>query len=597
LAEAAHRQYTAIFAVGGKLLGSFKGTMVAAEARLQRLRTAAVSFGKTMLKIAGAFGGLGAVFAGLGISKMLSSLFSGATEAAEAFERQTKIIQFTLLRNNKIMAAGHGDMKKSLAFAKAQEELIVKHNEHLAEQGVLSERVLNAMAAQMATLGVPPRQIMQATNAMADLLVATKGVSASEEEATSMATLLTRAIMKGKPTRALEKLGIFLPKDWGKQYATFQQRFDNIIKRLAWAKGRNLDEVLTPLGRIQKMRNELERTRKEIGEQMLPIQAKMADMWRTALPEIKPVILDAINLLGKGVDYVVRQGREMMKVLQGPKAGQAWSDLLQNVRDLGAAFGLALPKGKSLGKWLGEELVKSLGDVNKMLGSDIEDIKRFKDGIDLLTKAVEGFLPKLREWLQYYGFAAVPPSPPATLMTTTPLPPGVRAAAAYGGGARVPASAPATQRAVGGSAGVRQGDVDQAADALGLPPGFASGGIAMQPQITTVAERGPEAIIPLTRLASTVSRLWSMSPQAKLRADYSDTPRLASPTASRIVSTTTAPVQHINFSPSITINGNATEPEQRAMDARLRLLANDFIKRFTAAQYQERRLSYEGGYG
>jgi hypothetical protein len=52
----------------------------------------------------------------------------------------------------------------------------------------------------------------------------------------------------------------------------------------------------------------------------------------------------------------------------------------------------------------------------------------------------------------------------------------------------------------------------------------------------------------------------------------------------------------VNFQPTITIHGNATDADQRAMDSRLRLLARDFVEQFKAAQYHERRLSYEGGY-
>jgi len=54
---------------------------------------------------------------------------------------------------------------------------------------------------------------------------------------------------------------------------------------------------------------------------------------------------------------------------------------------------------------------------------------------------------------------------------------------------------------------------------------------------------------------------------------------------------------NMHFNPHIVINGNATEADQRAMDSRLRDLAKDFIAQFKAAQYQERRLSYESGYG
>jgi hypothetical protein len=52
----------------------------------------------------------------------------------------------------------------------------------------------------------------------------------------------------------------------------------------------------------------------------------------------------------------------------------------------------------------------------------------------------------------------------------------------------------------------------------------------------------------------------------------------------------------VNFAPVVTIHGNASEAEQRALDSRLRDLAHDFVDNFKRAQRHERRLSYEGGY-
>jgi hypothetical protein len=107
-----------------------------------------------------------------------------------------------------------------------------------------------------------------------------------------------------------------------------------------------------------------------------------------------------------------------------------------------------------------------------------------------------------------------------------------------------------------------------AAPAAEAPPmlrGYALGGIATKPQIATLAEKGPEAVVPLR------SRLMS-----GLRGAAATT--------------------NVHFTPNITINGNASPEDQRAMDSRLRDLAHDFIQQFKRAQHQERRLSYEGGY-
>ena len=107
-------------------------------------------------------------------------------------------------------------------------------------------------------------------------------------------------------------------------------------------------------------------------------------------------------------------------------------------------------------------------------------------------------------------------------------------------------------------------------------PGLATGGIITRPSIRQIAERGPEAVIPL-----------SSGPRAEGLLDY----------ANRAMGRGGAKVTQVNFQPRITITGNAGPETVAAMDTSLRRLTKDFIKQFGMAQDQERRLSYESGYG
>jgi hypothetical protein len=112
-------------------------------------------------------------------------------------------------------------------------------------------------------------------------------------------------------------------------------------------------------------------------------------------------------------------------------------------------------------------------------------------------------------------------------------------------------------------------------------PGAQFGGIFRRPSIANIAERGAEAVIPLTG-----------GRRAHGLLDY----------ASRALGRTgmggpVAHQTHVAFAPHVEIHGNVTQEETRAMDSRLRDLARDFIGQFKAAQHQERRLSYESGYG
>jgi hypothetical protein len=93
----------------------------------------------------------------------------------------------------------------------------------------------------------------------------------------------------------------------------------------------------------------------------------------------------------------------------------------------------------------------------------------------------------------------------------------------------------------------------------GAVPGMQDGGIVTKPLLAQLGERGPEAVIPLARRGG-------------------------------------AGATHVNFTPNITINGNATDADQRALVTRLRSLARTFVDDFKNAQAHERRLSYDGGY-
>jgi hypothetical protein len=92
---------------------------------------------------------------------------------------------------------------------------------------------------------------------------------------------------------------------------------------------------------------------------------------------------------------------------------------------------------------------------------------------------------------------------------------------------------------------------------------MATGGVVGRPTLSLIGEKGPEAVVPLNKLNA-------------MRGGGGDTA--------------------VHFAPNITVNGNMTEADQKALDSRLRDLSRDFVEHFKRAQTHERRLSYEGGY-
>lgn len=153
--------------------------------------------------------------------------------------------------------------------------------------------------------------------------------------------------------------------------------------------------------------------------------------------------------------------------------------------------------------------------------------------------------------------------------------------------------------------------------------GLQAGGIVTKPMIAHIGEKGPEAVVPLSKLARLGSfakrhlPAWASEyvdalPQGF--ADFQKTPthlpfseysherptmlhgllnvseKLMDRGGERTPTT-------LHFSPSITIHGNADDQTQRALIEKLSDLSRNFIEDFKQAQNQERRLSYEGGYG
>jgi hypothetical protein len=139
--------------------------------------------------------------------------------------------------------------------------------------------------------------------------------------------------------------------------------------------------------------------------------------------------------------------------------------------------------------------------------------------------------------------------------------------------------------------------------------GYQDGGIAKTPQVATLAEKGPEAVVPLTGMKARWNDLKSLYNTIKTTGRLPQPAEAPMPSLDKLMSMKPAlrdaatrnvpsmPTQHIEFAPNITINGDASEAEQKALDTKLRNLAREFIESFKRAQYQERRLSYDSGYG
>jgi hypothetical protein len=634
MAAGATRQYTAIFAIGAKLQGSFRGAMVAAQARLRSLQHAAMAVGSAVKKMALMFSGLFAGLAAFGAAAIFKKIFEESSEAAIAADQRTRRMTMSLLQLNDIR-------KRGRVYAGEQVEELRKHNELLAKQQVYGEEILDAGITQLAVSRVPPKRIAEAIGPMADLLAVAKGVNATQEDMGQLANAFGRAIRTGMG-RPLREFGLILSKQEQKTLSTyakggqFQKAFDFLMERMKFAAGSAAELMKTPQGRIKLLSNEMDALAKRIGGKILPIQARMADQWRKVLPHIEPLITASFETFGNVMGWVGEQVDAFLKTLYSLDAwaatsdlSNAWSDLVGSVKSLGEAMGISVPQGLSFGQMLGEavlfsvrilttelHVLKAAVDAIKNLPQTLADIwkwlmsfsalsgvfqplqQAFADLVDTLKQVDWGkvfgglleaakvyFAPLLLQiqlckaaWDEFVK--AFPQAPGIIKSALSDIGKAVvdalllplKAVTAelrliqwgfgflpkkwqpMGGG--IPPAAAAIAPTAKAAGGLPAPDIPP--DTSGVP-GYQHGGIVTRPTLAMLAERGPEAVVPLGALGSGGT--------------------------------------NVTFAPNITVNGNMGDSERRALNSTLRDLSRDFIEDFKRAQAQERRLSYESGYG
>jgi phage-related protein len=118
----------------------------------------------------------------------------------------------------------------------------------------------------------------------------------------------------------------------------------------------------------------------------------------------------------------------------------------------------------------------------------------------------------------------------------------------------------------------------------GQPASSQFGRIASTPMLSTLAERGPEAVIPLRS-----------GPRSEGLLSYAAKAIGGGGTvgAARNLGQAMQKLSTMNFAPNITINGNADMNVIDALQNRLASMAEEFLSQMNAAQDQERRLSFE----
>lgn len=625
----ARREYQAIFSIGARLQASFGGVMTAAQARLRglqrtavavagRMHAMALSIGASLRRVAMGVLALGGVFAGFAIGKIFKDIFTGAAQEAQDAHQRVRALTTAFMRLDAIRRSADPAKKAAQQVALLQKEVKL-----MSEESVIHEDIYELMGARLARYAVPPQQIANSIRLLGDLLVEQQGVNATEEQGAELAKSFGLAVSSGN-LRAVKTTGI-LTKEQAKVFAkltTPAARFDSLFKALQRYAGTAARAFKTPEGRIVALQNYVKSLRHELGEQLLPVQAEMADAWLKALPELKPVMIWAFKgLLSVAIAlarFVTGTLIPAMKSLHAwwERGGNRLTSLIKHLAMAIGAVAAALVAVSVIsspfaliaaGVLLLTGLVLALTIDFKDLQAAINALPAefplrsslvslalqwehfrigFAEGWKLLKAIVSGFWDGLVEGYNNLvnavniGAQAIMDAMKSIGRAIKDffLAPIYEVKAGWQSVVNLWSQRPAWLGG-GGGAPAAPSPAAPAADTANIPE-FQGGGIIQRSMLARVGEHGPEAIIPLSGGMRALGLLNYAAQRLGVLGGFSR----GGPTT-------------VTFAPTVHISGNATESEQRAMDSRLRDLCADFIKQFKAAQAHERRLSYESGYG
>ena len=175
----------------------------------------------------------------------------------------------------------------------------------LQQTGIIGDEVSLSGAQQLATFAQYPETVDALLPAMDNLLAQQKGFNATTQDAVNVANLMGKA-MQGN-TGALTRVGITFDEAQEQvlKYGTEEERAAMLAEVINQNVG-NMNETLanTPLGQIQQMKNTIGDMKEEIGAQLAPVVAQLAQWVSTnLLPAIQNFIgfLEAHPIIAKAV--------------------------------------------------------------------------------------------------------------------------------------------------------------------------------------------------------------------------------------------------------------------------------------------------------
>lgn len=210
---------------------------------------------------------------GIGMTAMGGAVFGGLAMATKAFMKQEKAeTRLTHL------------VKQTTGATDEQIEVLKEQAKALQKVGVVGDEVTMVGQSQLATFALTTEQIEMLTPSLLDMVVATKGVNATQEDMINTGNALGRAIDGG--AGALTRYGISLTDTQKELYttATREERVVMLTNILEDNFG-GLNEATreTSEGGMKAIKNDMGDLLEQVGKQVIPIIEQLVEA-------IKPII-------------------------------------------------------------------------------------------------------------------------------------------------------------------------------------------------------------------------------------------------------------------------------------------------------------------
>lgn len=347
-----------------------------ATSQIKRMSNTAVGSFKSMAK--GAIG-LGAAY--MGFSSAKNFLADSVTGAKAQIEAETKLS--AVLKNTKGMTDKHIEGLKK--YASAQQNI-----------GVIGDEVTISGMQQLGTFQLQASTIEKLTPGMLDLLAQTKGLNATQQDATQIGNLFGK-VMNGQ-VGALSRVGINFTKAQEKvlKFGTEEEKAATLAEVLKMNVGGVNDAMAkTDQGKIQQMTNSWGDYKEEVGKKVLPIMANVANWFFSKIPKIQTKTLALIDTIVKVSNSIRKNMVPVLNFVSNnllPKVRAGWLKMQGPIKEISEKILPVLNSTILKTKNIILDSIKVMIDMFNYIKTNWSTIKPFIIGLSLAWGTYKTYL-------------------------------------------------------------------------------------------------------------------------------------------------------------------------------------------------------------